>query len=128
MEASKAFRARLLLDDAHVAVLQSWAAHNFALTTAFRSSHGRSIILVALTDRARTAASFARTLRSVLKRMAVPTLRAMRGHWVTLLTAQEALSLCTGGSDLRMAVAEVAPAPAAAEKAGGDDKVVRLPR
>ena len=130
MQVSKSFRAQFVdLSDAHVAMLQGWCAAHFALSTAFRGSHGRSVVLVALTDKPRTAASFARSLRGVLKRMAIPTLRAVRGHWVTLITAQEALNLRTGASDLRMPVAAPpAPAPAGDRAAAGDDKVVALHR
>ena len=126
MEVSKAFRARVQLGDAHVAMLQGWAAQNCALTAVFRGSEGRSVILVALTDKARTAASFARTLRVVLKRFGVPCLRAIRGHWVTLISQEGALRMCMGDSDWRLP-ASAANAPRHEKAAGDDDKLVLLP-
>ncbi len=123
MEASKGFRARLYVTDAHSNLLQCWAANNLALSSIFCS--GRSTILVGLSDRARTAASFARTLRTALKRMALPTnKRTLQGHWVTLLSVQEAVALCVGQADLP---APAAP-PAGAPEASNDERIVTFPR
>ena len=126
MQVSKAFRAQLQLSDVHVRMLQTWAEHSFALTAVFRGSQGRSVILVALTDRARSAASFARTLRVVLKRFGVPCLRAIRGHWVTLISQEEALRMCMGDSDWRLP-ASAGNAPRHEKTVRDDDKLVPLP-
>ena len=130
MECSKAFRARIQLSDEHALRLQTFAAKNFALSCVFRS--GRSTILIGLTDRARCAASFARTLRSALKRMAIPTdARALNGHWVTLVSAHQAVVLCAGTGDLPVshpAGASAQPTGEAGNSSQSDVKLVTLPR
>ena len=50
-------------------------------------------MLVALKDTARTAASFARTIRAAMRSLGIPT-KALAGHWCSLLTEQECLALC----------------------------------
>lgn len=124
MEVSKAFRARLQLATPHAELLQSWATNHLAMSCVFCSGH--STILVGLTDRPRSAASFARTLRTISKRLSLPTdKRTLAGHWVTLLTTHEAVRLCTGSDDLFAASSAVSNAPQpqkkqAAETAAND--------
>ena len=128
MEVSKAFRAKFQLGDEQTLRLQRWAATNFALSSIFRSA--RSTVLVGLTDRTRTAASFARKLRTAMQRMALPTdKRTLRGHWVTLLSASEAVTLCTVASDDVVAAmpASNAPKPNQAATAPSDSEVRLIP-
>ena len=89
---SKAFRARLHLAEHDALKLQLWATHNCAISDMFVGPR-RATILVALKDRPRSAASFARSIRSALNSMAIPT-SCLKGHWVTLMTEEEALKLC----------------------------------
>ena len=72
--------------------LQMWAAEHCALSDVFVGGRG-TIILVGLKDRPRPAASFARTIRTALNGMEIPT-SCLKGHWVTLITEEEALRLC----------------------------------
>ena len=126
---SKAFRARLKLTDEHTARLQAWARNNFALSSMFRSNNN-VVILVALTDRPRRAASFARTLRAAMQRLAVPTdARTIQGHWVHLLREAEVLALCA--PELSTSTPPPGPqavsAPVCSNNAS-DEKVVILSR
>ena len=117
---SKAFRARIELGEDYARRIQEWVADHFALSAVFSS--GKATVLVALTDRARSAASFARTLRGALKALAVPTsTRTLRGHWVSLLSEKEALLICTGSNDL----APTAPPPPAGPMPGLHSDEVR---
>ena len=128
MEVSKAFRAKFQLGDEQTLRLQRWAATNFALSSIFRSA--RSTVLVGLTDRTRTAASFARKLRTAMKRMALPTdKRTLRGHWVSLLSASEAVTLCTAAcGDVVAAIpASNAPKPNQAVRNDSEVKLIPLP-
>lgn len=129
---SKAFRARLKLTDEHTARLQAWASNNFALGWMFRSdrSDNTVLILVALTDWLRRAASFARTLRAATQRLALPTdARTLQGHWVHLLREAEVLALCA--PELSTSTPPPGPqavsAPVLSNK-GSDEKVVILSR
>ena len=89
---SKAFRAKLNLAEHDALKLQLWAKRNCAISDTFVGPR-RAIILIALKDRPRSAASFARSIRSALNNMAIPT-SCLNGHWVTLITEEEALKLC----------------------------------
>ena len=95
---SKAFRARLELRDHEVPILQCWASRCCALHACFRSGRGTTV-LVALRAAPQTAASFARTIRSALRRTGVSTAR-IRGHWLFLITPNEAISVCVGNTEL----------------------------
>jgi hypothetical protein len=127
--ASKAFRARLKLTDEHTARFQAWASKNFALSSMFRSNNN-VVILVALTDRPRRAASFARTLRAVMQRLAIPTdARTLQGHWVSLLTEAEVLALCLPElSTSALPPGSQAASPPVCPNNADDEKVVILSR
>ena len=96
---SKAFRARLPGMQLHeLENLQRYAQRTCAFSTMLVSDRG-SAVLVCLKDQARSAASFSRTVRSALRKMGMPTTN-LRGHWLHLITEQEALAICQPGSDL----------------------------
>ena len=87
---SKAWRAvlpRSIRED-QLANLERWAKENCALHKIIQDQ-GRAIMM-GLDARPRTAASFARTLRSVFKRRAIDT-RCLQGHWLRLSTVREVL-------------------------------------
>ena len=93
--ASKAFRANVGQLREHQALnLQQFVQRTCAVSTIFRSDRGFAV-LVALRDVSRTSASHARTVRMWLKKIAIPTI-GLRGHWCTLLTESEVLTLCAG--------------------------------
>ena len=95
---SKAFRATLQLRDHEVPILQHWAAMNCALHACFRSGRG-TLVLVGLRAAPQSSASFARTLRSALRRFGVST-SGLRGHWLFLISEREATSLCLGSAEV----------------------------
>ena len=64
------------------------------MSVLFANGSGK-VVLVALRDKERNAASFSRTLRSVLRLFSIDD-RSLRGTWLNLLTVQEALQLCSG--------------------------------
>ena len=93
---SKAFRARLSDMQLHeLENLQRYAQRTCAFSTMLVSDRG-SAVLVCLKDQARSAASFSRTVRSALRKMGMPTTN-LRGHWLHLITEQEALAICQLG-------------------------------
>ena len=90
---SKGFRAHFssLLLDHQVDALRLWASNNCATSTVFRDDFG-AVVLMAMRDRPRTAASHARSLRCALRRMAVDL--CLRGKWLHLVSSREVLALC----------------------------------
>ena len=98
MDISKAFRATLpALRDDQVEHLRRWSVNNCAHTLLFREISavgplsGR-VVLMALRDRPRTAASHARTVRAALRRRGVDDTR-LRGKWLHLITPPEVLAM-----------------------------------
>ena len=93
-ETSKAFRASIgRLRDHEVKLLHRWALQHCAMCAVLCGSKG-TIVLVALKDTARTASSFARTIRAAMRGLGIATSKALAGHWCSLLTEQECLALC----------------------------------
>ena len=131
--ASKGFRACLRLrNDQEVARVQIWAAHHCALSTMFRSDRFTTI-LIGLKDEARSSASFARTIHSVLNKLAIPTgAQTLRGRWLSLITVGECVALCTGMSDAPSKTEPMGESGAAqsstcnVSSADGDTKIVVL--
>ena len=131
--ASKGFRACLRLrNDQEVARVQMWAARCCALSAMFRSDRFTTI-LIGLKDEARSSASFARTIRSVLNKHAIPTgAQTLRGRWLSLITAGECVALCVGVSDSPSGAEPIGESGAAqssmhnVSSADGDTKVVVL--
>ena len=80
-ETSKAFRASIgRLRDHEIKLLHRWALQHCAMCAVLCGSKG-TIVLVALKDTARTAASFARTIRAAMRSLGIPTSKALAGHW-----------------------------------------------
>ena len=84
-------------------------------------------------DEARSSASFARTIRSVLEKLAIPTgAQSLRGRWLSLITVGECVALCVGVSDLPSGAEPTGESGAAqsstcnVSSADGDTKVVVL--
>ena len=73
-------------------LVQQWANANTSPNAVFVNGHGR-VVLVGLKDHARTSASFSRMVRSVLRQRGIDD-TPLRGRWLTLISAQEALMLC----------------------------------
>ena len=130
---SKAFRARLHLQEHEVRVLQGWATMHCAMHTIFRSDRGATV-LVGLRAAPQTSQSFARTIRSALRRAAVPT-TGLRGHWLFLISEPEAISLCLDAQEARPGNPRASPPsvagdltrPAGARAHDGDDtRVIAL--
>ena len=111
MHTSKAFRCTLPggLRDDQVSNIRHWAYLHCAQSGIFRD-HG-VVVLVAVKDEFRTAASFGRTIRTALRRLCVDV--PLRGHWCTLITPREALSICA--SDFASRGAALPPAGDAVE-------------
>ena len=79
---SKSFRAILPpLSNAEVRRLQAWSAENCAAATVFRESE--CVIWLASKERARSREAFLRSVRGVLKRLAIDVAR-LRGRWLML--------------------------------------------
>ena len=92
-EVSKAFRCTLPRMAEHQArLVQEWANSNCSLNSIFMNGRGQ-VVLVGLKDQARTSASFSRMVRAVLRQRGIDD-RALRGKWLNLISAQEALTLC----------------------------------
>ena len=110
MNTSKAFRCALpTLRDHEVTHLSKWAVLHCSQSSIFRGEHG-SVVLVGLKDEFRTSASFARTVRTALRRLCIDV--PLRGRWCTLITLTEALSICASDGPAR----GVAPPPGGAER------------
>ena len=96
MHTSKAFRCALpALRDDQLTHLARWAALHCAQSGIFRGERG-SVVLVGLKERLRTSASFARTVRTALRRLCIDV--PLRGRWCTLITPNEAMSICASGA------------------------------
>ena len=96
---SKAFRARLRGMKRHeLENTQRYAQRTCAFSTVLVGDRG-SAVLVCLKDQARKAASFSRTVRNAFRKMGAPTAN-LRGHWLQLITEQEATAICQPGSTL----------------------------
>ena len=92
-ELSKAFRCALPRMAEHQArLVQEWANASCSLNSIFMNGRGQ-VVLVGLKDQARTSASFSRMVRAVLRQRGIDD-RALRGKWLNLISAQEALTLC----------------------------------
>jgi hypothetical protein len=98
MDISKAFRATLpALRDDQMEHLRRWSENDCAHALLFRESSavgswsGR-VVLMALRDRPRTAASHARTVRAALRRRGIDDTR-LRGKWLYLITPPEVLAM-----------------------------------
>ena len=123
MSTSKAFRCALpTLRDDQLSHLKIWAVLHCAQSRIFRGERG-SVVLVGLMERLRTSASFARTVRTALRRLCIDV--PLRGRWCTLITLTEALSICASDGAAR----GVAPPPGGAERFASpreDDTDVRV--
>ena len=53
-----------------------------------------AVVIVCLRDTRRTSASFSRTLREVMQKLAIPT-SGLRGQWLHLISEAEAIALCS---------------------------------
>ena len=96
MHTSKAFRCALpTLRDDQVKNLARWAVLHCAQSSIFLGERG-SVVLVGLKDEFRTSASFARTVRTALRRLCIDV--PLRGRWCTLITPNEAMSICACGA------------------------------
>ena len=93
---SKAFRATFspAMRDDQLGHLRRWAEEHCARAVLFRDEH-RAVVLLALRDKCRSGASFARTLRTALRRLAIDV--PLRGRWVSLVSAREVLAQHDGG-------------------------------
>ena len=98
MDISKAFRATLpALRDDQVEHLRRWSVNNCAHAVLFRESSAvgplsGGVVLMALRDRPRTAASHARTVRAAWRRRGIDDTR-LRGKWLHLITPPEVLAM-----------------------------------
>ena len=82
MTTSKSFRAILPpLSDEEVRRLRAWSAENCAAATKFRESE--CVVWLASKELARSREAFLRSVRGVLKRLAIDVTR-LRGRWLVL--------------------------------------------
>ena len=91
MATSKAWRATLpsSLRPEQLLHIDAWAQNHCACHAVLKDERGRSV-LMALHSNRRTAASFARALRTAFRRMAIDD-SGLLGHWLRLVTAREVL-------------------------------------
>ena len=93
MHTSKAFRCTLPgVRDDQVTNLRRWGDLHCGQASIFRDDRG-GVVLVGLKDELRTSASFARTIRTALRRLCIDV--PLRGRWCSLITTREALRICT---------------------------------
>ena len=124
MHTSKAFRCALpTLRDDQVKNLARWAVLHCAQSSIFRGERG-SVVLVGLKDEFRTSASFARTVRTALRRLCTDV--PLRGRWCTLITQAEALSIFASGAAPGGAVDAGAPPSERSASPREDDIDVRV--
>ena len=96
MNTSKAFRCALpTLRDHEVTHLSKWAVLHCSQSSIFRGERG-GVVLVGVKDEFRTSSSFARTVRTALRRLCIDV--PLRGRWCTLITLTEAMSICASGA------------------------------
>ena len=115
---SKAFRATIgKLTDEQISLIHRWALRTCALCSVLRGSRG-SIVLVGLKDTCRSAASFARTIRTAMRGLAIPTSKTLVGHWCHIITQAEAECILLRASS----EANVDPRPASGDTTGGHAK------
>ena len=122
MHTSKAFRCTLpsgLRDDQRSNV-RHCTYLRCAQSGFFRDDRG-VVVLVGVKDEFRTAASFGRTIRTALRRLCVDV--PLRGHWCTLITPREALSICAADSGQRDAARDT---PSASRIDGVVDDDIRV--
>ena len=121
MHTSKAFRCTLPgVRDDQVSTLRRWFELHCAQSTVFRSERG-CIVLVGLKDEFRTSASFARTVRTALRRLCIHV--PLRGRWCSLLTTREALSICMADNGQRCTAPD---APKSTRAEGVLDEDIRV--
>ena len=124
MRVSKAFRCTLpALRDDQLNNVRNWAEQTCALSAVFRD--GRfSVVFVGLKDQLRTSASFARSIRTALRRLCIDV--PLRGRWCTLMTPREALSICATDIGRRDAAHDMPAASRIDDAADDDIRVVAL--
>ena len=124
MHTSKAFRCALpTLRDDQVKNLARWAVLHCAQSSIFLGERG-SVVLVGLKDEFRTSASFARTVRTALRRLCIDV--PLRGRWCSLISPREALSICATDIGRRDAARETPAASRIDDAADDDIRVITL--
>lgn len=122
MQVSKAFRCTIPgLRDVEARHVRRWAELHCAQSALFRNANG-SVVLVGLKDELRTSASFARTVRTALRRMAIVV--PLRGRWLTLTTPREVLAVVYDGKSMLGRID--APQTAPVSEDDPDDRIVAL--
>ena len=112
MTTSKSFRPVLPpLSEEEVQRLQAWSAEDCAVATVFRELE--CVIWLASKERARSREAFLRSVRGVLKRLAINVTR-LRGRWLVL--AED--SVVRAEAARRATAQPTPPAPAAAMPCG----------
>ena len=121
MHTSKAFRCTLPsgLRDDQLSNIRHWACLHCAQSGIFRDRG--VVVLVAVKDEFRTAASFGRTIRTALRRLCIDV--PLRGRWCSLISPREALSICATDIGRRDAARET---PAASRIDGAADDDIRV--
>ena len=125
MQVSKAFRCTLSpgLRPPEANNLRRWAELHCAQSIVFRNPNG-SVVLVGLKDELRTSASFARTIRTALRRMAIDV--PLRGRWCTLISVREVLALLSDDQPGVGRNSGVLDVPAGARDVAESDDGVRI--
>ena len=125
MMTSKSFRAILPpLSEEEVQRLRAWSAENCAAATVFREAE--CVVWLASKERARSREAFLRSVRGVLKRLAIDVTR-LRGRWLVL--AEDSVVRAEAA---RRATAQPPPAPVAPPPChlgdGDNERVIVLSR
>ena len=124
MLTSKAFRCTLpMLRDDQLTNLRRWAELHCAQSIVFRDDRG-SAVFVGLKAQFRTSASFARSIRTALRRLCIDV--PLRGRWCSLISPREALSICASDIGRRDAARDMPAASRIDEAADDDIRVIAL--
>ena len=125
---SKAFRARLQLPQHEIPILEKWCRRNCALHRIFSSDRGMGTVLIGLRAIPQSSSSFARTLRSALRKFGVST-AGLRGHWLVVIDEREAIAVCLASAERPVKEQARTSGRPVAPLIGGDtdERVVELP-
>ena len=128
MATSKAWRATLpsSLRPEQLQHIDTWAQNHCGCHAMLKDERGRSV-LMALHSNRRTAPSYARTLRTAFKRMAIDN-SSLLGHWLRLVTVREVLLAVCDAIGSNSAAPPGTSAQEEDAKTGDDDDDTRLVR
>ena len=128
MATSKAWRATLpsSLRPEQLQHIDTWAQNHCACHEMLKDERGR-FVLMALHSNRRTAPSYARSLRTAFRRMAIDT-SSLLGHWLRLVTVREVLLAVCDAIGSNGAAPQPGTSAQEGTKTADDDDDTRLVR